>query len=238
MLVTQQKVLRKFWYTTLPMSQLADGPKPFTLLGDKIVVWKDGSGQPAAMRDRCCHRTAQLSKGFYDKGNLSCGYHGWTYDRTGKCVSIPQQPDIAIPAGAKVEAFRCEERYGYAWIALEEPLLPIPELAEGFDPRFRRIEQFYERWNCGALRMMENSFDNSHFSFVHKGTFGQFDQPKPSKYEIWPTEWGFDSETIVRVKNPTWSAIFILHSPDLERRSRIRLEALRRSCIPRVFGAS
>ena len=52
------------------------------------------------------------------------------------------------------------------------------------DPAFRRIHQFDEQWNCSALRMMENSFDNSHFSFVHKGTFGDIDQPKPEKYEL------------------------------------------------------
>ncbi|MEI6320285.1 MAG: aromatic ring-hydroxylating dioxygenase subunit alpha [Pseudomonadota bacterium] len=202
MLVTRQNVLRRFWYATMPIHHLDEGPKAFRLLGEDIVVWKDGEGRPAAMRDRCCHRTAKLSCGFYDKGNLACGYHGWTYDRTGRCVSIPQQPDTAIPAGARVPSYHCEERYGYVWVALEEPLLGIPDVPEGSDPKFRRIEQFYERWNCGALRMMENSFDNAHFSFVHKATFGQFNAPKPSKYELWPTDWGFDSESIVPVNNP------------------------------------
>ncbi|MBC7780084.1 MAG: aromatic ring-hydroxylating dioxygenase subunit alpha [Proteobacteria bacterium] len=202
MLVTKQKVLRRFWYATMPVSHLDAGPQAFTLLGEKLVVWKDGEGRLGAMRDRCCHRTAQLSRGFYDRGNLACGYHGWVYDRTGRCVSIPQQPETAIPSGARVEAFYCEERYGYAWVALEDPLLPVPDVPEGFDANFRRIEQFYEKWHCGALRMMENSFDNAHFSFVHKATFGQFNQPVPSKYELWPTDWGFDSETIVPVNNP------------------------------------
>jgi phenylpropionate dioxygenase-like ring-hydroxylating dioxygenase large terminal subunit len=50
--------------------------------------------------------------------------------------------------------------------------------------------------------MMENSFDNSHFSFVHKGNFGLFDNPKPSKYEFRPNEWGFEAETHVPVRNP------------------------------------
>ena len=35
-------------------------------------------------------------------------------------------------------------------------------------PPYRRIHQFDDRWNTAALRMMENSFDNAHFSFVHK----------------------------------------------------------------------
>jgi phenylpropionate dioxygenase-like ring-hydroxylating dioxygenase large terminal subunit len=49
---------------------------------------------------------------------------------------------------------------------------------------------------------MENSFDNAHFAFVHKGTFGDINQPKPEKYEIIETDDGFDAETIITVRNP------------------------------------
>ncbi len=49
---------------------------------------------------------------------------------------------------------------------------------------------------------MENSFDNAHFAFVHKSTFGDINQPKPEKYEIVETDYGFEAETIVTVKNP------------------------------------
>lgn len=64
MLTTRQKLWRHYWYATLRLSDLADGPKPFTLMGEKIVLFLDGEGQPAAMMDRCCHRTARLSKGW------------------------------------------------------------------------------------------------------------------------------------------------------------------------------
>lgn len=202
MLVTRQKTLRKFWYATVRIDDLREGPRPFTLLGEKIVLWLDRDGKPAAVKDRCCHRTAQLSKGFVQGGNIVCGYHGWEYDRAGKCVRIPQQPDSQIPAGACTTAYRCEARYGYAWVALDEPLLGIPVFQEDGAPGFRRIFQFYESWNTSPLRVMENSFDNSHFSYVHKANFGQFDQPKPSKYEIRATDWGFEAETIVPINNP------------------------------------
>jgi phenylpropionate dioxygenase-like ring-hydroxylating dioxygenase large terminal subunit len=202
MLVTKQKVLRRFWYATVRLDSLDDGPKPFTLLGERIVLFQDAAGKPAALRDRCCHRTAQLSKGWCEDGRLVCGYHGWTYDGTGKVVRIPQQPESAIPAGARVPAYACEARYGYAWVALDEPLQPIPDFAEDANPGFRRIFQFYERWNTSGLRLMENSFDNSHFSFVHKANFGQYDAPAPSKYEVRPTDWGFEAETVVPINNP------------------------------------
>ncbi|HEX8604232.1 MAG TPA: aromatic ring-hydroxylating dioxygenase subunit alpha, partial [Pseudoduganella sp.] len=202
MLVTQQKVLRKFWYALMPMSALDAGPQPFTLLGENIVVWKGADGKPAALRDRCCHRTAKLSKGFVENGNIVCGYHGWTYDCSGSCVRIPQSPDSRIPQGARVPAYHCDERYGYVWVALEDPLQPIPYFPEEGAPGYRRILQFYERWNTSPLRVMENSFDNSHFSFVHRATFGVADKPKPSRYEFVERENGFYAETVIDAANP------------------------------------
>ena len=201
MLVTQQKVLRRFWYVVMPIGMLADGPKPFTLLGEKIVLWLDAEGKPAAVRDRCCHRTAKLSKGFCDSGLLVCGYHGWTFDRTGKCVRIPQNPENMIPAGAKVDAYRCEERYGYVWVALDDPLQPIPELPEANDPAFRHVHQFYETWKCGAFRLMENSFDSAHIAYVHRATFGDMDSPRPVKRELTELPWGFETYAETPVRN-------------------------------------
>src|SRR5262245_1424022 len=202
MLVTHQPVLRRFWYATVPVGHLQDGPRPFTLLNENIVLFLDADGRPAALADRCCHRTARLSTGSTAEGLLVCGYHGWAYNRTGHCVRIPQADAQAIPTDARVPAYRCAAHHGYAWVALEDPLLPLPDIPEAQDPQFRRIHQFYEVWQCASLRFLENAFDNAHFSFVHKHTFGQGDQPTPSRYALWPTAWGFDSETIVPVNNP------------------------------------
>jgi phenylpropionate dioxygenase-like ring-hydroxylating dioxygenase large terminal subunit len=203
MLVTQQKVLRRFWYATVRIDDLRQGPRAFTLLGEPLVLFLDAQGVPAALQDRCCHRTARLSRGWVDGGNIVCGYHGWTYDRSGRCVAIPQQaPDRAIPPAACTKAYACVERYGYAWVALEDPLRPVPEFPEDGDPAYRRIYQFYETWKTSPLRMMENSFDNSHFSFVHRANFGIFGQPRPSKYELRETDYGFEAETIVPINNP------------------------------------
>lgn len=49
---------------------------------------------------------------------------------------------------------------------------------------------------------MENSFDNSHFSFVHKANFGLFDQPQPASYAFRETDYGFEAETRVPIRNP------------------------------------
>ncbi len=164
MLNTKQPVLRRFWYAVMPVDLLKDGPRPFTLLGEPIVLFLDANGEPAALEDRCCHRTARLSKGWCKNGNIVCGYHGWEYDRDGTLVMIPQFPFEQPIPDAKARSFRAQTRYGYIWVALDEPLSDIPDVPEDRDVAYRRIHQFYDKWNTAALRLMENSFDNAHFS--------------------------------------------------------------------------
>lgn len=202
MRVTLQKTLRKFWYATVRVDALADGPKPFRLLGEDIVVFLDSKGEPAALRDRCCHRSAKLSKGWIDGDQLVCGYHGWGFDREGRVVRIPQLPaDVEIGTHV-IPRHHAKSAYGYVWVALDDPIGDIPPVPEDSDPGFRRIFQFYDTWNTSSIRLMENSFDNAHFSFVHKSTFGQINQPKPEKYEIVETDFGFEAETIITIVNP------------------------------------
>lgn len=205
MLVTQHPVLGRFWYPLAPMAKLADGPVPVTLLGTKLVLWRAPDGEPAALIDRCCHRTAELSKGWVDAehGGLACGYHGWTFDRSGQCVRIPQWKDQSRDIAFGVEAFQARERYGYVWVCLDaEPLAPIPDIPEASDPAFRQIDEFYEVWNAPGLRIMENSFDNAHFSYVHRESFGIIENPEPADLKIEAQEHGFVMRTVVPVKNP------------------------------------
>jgi phenylpropionate dioxygenase-like ring-hydroxylating dioxygenase large terminal subunit len=208
MLVTQQTVFRRFWHAVMPLSQLAGGtPQAFKLLGENIVLFLDAAGQPAALKDRCCHRTAKLSKGRCIDGALQCGYHGWTYNAAGRVVRIPQyDADRVIPPDYCTPAYRCVAKHGYAWVALvglhEEPLASIPDIPEFGAPGWRTIFQFYETWATSPMRALENSFDNSHFSFVHRATFGVAAQPKPSRYELVEKDGGFYAETVIDASNP------------------------------------
>jgi phenylpropionate dioxygenase-like ring-hydroxylating dioxygenase large terminal subunit len=223
MLVTRQPVFRKFWHAVMPLSRLhGDTPQPFTLLGEDIVLFLDANGQPAALKDRCCHRTARLSKGRCVDGALQCGYHGWTYNAAGRVIRIPQyDPERAIPADYGTPAYRCVAKYGYAWVALEEPMAPIPDVPEFDAPGWRTIFQFHEVWATSPVRALENSFDNSHFSFVHRATFGVADQPKPSKYELVQKHGGFYAETVIAATNlPAWQRVSGSADPVTQRHMR------------------
>lgn len=172
MLVTAQPVLRRFWYPTLRIEDLRTGPRSFTLLGQDIVLWLDAENQPAAAIDRCCHRFARLSRGASVDGNIQCPYHGWEYNRDGNCVIVPQLPGHTIPRSYRVDAFHCKERYGYAWVCLDEPLDAIPDVPEAEDRRFRAMPLERELFQCSSLAGIDNFFDNSHHHFVHGSTFG------------------------------------------------------------------
>ena len=201
MLVTRQKILRRFWYPVMPVAMVEAGPQPFTLLGEKIVLWKSAEGSVAALADRCPHRSAALSLGWVDGNALVCPYHGWSYDGSGACVRIPQRPQSNGLKGQVVPSFACTVRYGHVWVALGEPLEPIPDWPEEDDPHYRRIDQFYEPWRCAGLRLMENSFDNAHIHFVHRKTFGDIDDPEPPQPAIERLPHGFVARSDVPVYN-------------------------------------
>jgi phenylpropionate dioxygenase-like ring-hydroxylating dioxygenase large terminal subunit len=205
MLVTRQKVLRRFWYPVMPDAALADRPVPFRLLGRDIVLWRGKDG-PAALADLCPHRGAKLSMGFLDHDlpdgpALACGYHGWAFGADGRCRKVPQahEPLRGMKGGAKPH--HAASRYGWVWVALDDPLMDIPEIPEAADPRFRRIDEFHEPWSAAGLRIMENSFDTAHFSYVHAATFGIPEDPRPAPSSIEHTPWGFVMRSEAPVKN-------------------------------------
>lgn len=205
MLVTQHPVFRRFWYPVMPLSLLEQGsPQPFELLGERIVLWLDKAGQPQAAADRCCHRSAQLSKGIVCDDHIRCPYHGWEFDGTGACVKVPQLPDQArIPESYRIPAYLCQARYGYAWVCLHpQPLRGIPVIPEAEDPSYRLIHEFYERWECASLRICENEFDAAHISFVHQNTFGSMEDLVPSHFEVEELDYGIRTRTVLGVANP------------------------------------
>ncbi|MGD1863802.1 MAG: Rieske 2Fe-2S domain-containing protein [Phormidesmis sp.] len=203
MLVTQQPVFRRFWYPVMPLLALSAGPKAFELLGEPLVLWLDEQGKAAAVRDRCCHRTAKLSLGKVEQGRICCPYHGWEFGTDGTCKHVPQLKDgQKIPATYCVDAYHCAERYGYAWICLEDPIIDIPAIDEASDDKYRLIQEFYEPWHCAGLRVMENELDLAHPTFVHTSTLGSEEHPTPDELDITETDWGIHVFGKLGVVNP------------------------------------
>lgn len=202
MLATEQPVLKRFWYPTLSYKELETGPKPFQLLGEKIVLWLDEEGKPVALEDRCPHRSVPLS---YDAavvdGNIRCAYHGWRFNSQGTCTKIPQMPSVTPSKQCRVKSYHSAERYGYVWVCLEEPLADIPFIPKAYEPNYRQIHEYAQVWQCNAFRVTENALDISHISFVHRNSFGDENEPVAPELEVIELENGVQMKGQVPVAN-------------------------------------
>jgi nitrite reductase/ring-hydroxylating ferredoxin subunit len=120
-----------------PVALSADLPAgvviPAWASAESIALWRSRSGRLAASTDRCPHRGMRLSHGFVRGEALSCIYHGWSYDRTGKCLRIPAHPGLTPPQTIRAGAFDVEESGGVVWVAIGRPVNPPPRL-EGLVP--------------------------------------------------------------------------------------------------------
>ena len=178
--------LRRFWHPVAESSWVADSPVAVTLLGEGLVLFRS-NGAPRAFSDLCAHRGTRLSLGWVtDDGCLQCPYHGWKYDAEGTCVHIPSQPADAqrIPSRARAIAYRCEERYGLVWVALDDPMRPPPEFPWFDDPEFHTWSKFCGTRAAGAARFAENALDLAHLDFVHPGLLGTHGDTIIDPYEV------------------------------------------------------
>lgn len=174
-------IARDFWYPVALTDELEEGPIARRLLDENIVLFKHQDGV-AALRDLCCHRGTPLSMGSVENGVIVCGYHGWEYDDSGRCVRIPQRgPERAIPRQAKVDSYHAVERFGAVWVCLGEPRFELPIFPEFDDPNYHTIFTGTYTWEAGAARMMENFIDPAHFAFIHPGILGD---PRRPEFEL------------------------------------------------------
>lgn len=181
------KALRHFWHPVLYASALGELPARAELLGEAIVLVRL-EGELCAFRDLCAHRGTALSLGEVEDESLRCPYHGWRYDRDGRCVHTPQRPDLARALNARLAKFSVEERYGLIWVALvDQPYFPIPEFPQFDDPEIGLRHEFVPTtdWECSAPRRTENFTDLSHFSVVHDGILGERGRPEVPRHEVW-----------------------------------------------------
>ncbi len=125
--------LRNYWY---PLIQDKKVPKrkpiKISLLGDDLAVFRNAEGSVVAVADICPHRGARLSEGhIHWPGYVSCPYHGWTFDETGKNVAVLSEgPGAAISgtSGTSAKKYPTNTLRGSVFVLVgEEEPAPIEE---------------------------------------------------------------------------------------------------------------
>jgi phenylpropionate dioxygenase-like ring-hydroxylating dioxygenase large terminal subunit len=163
---------QQHWHPVAAGESLSGSPVSAHLLGEDLVLWRDGAGAVHAWPDRCPHRGARLSLGRIEEGRLECPYHGWQFAPGGQCVHVPALPAFMPPATHRVATHEAREAHGLVWVRLASGELDLPAFTAEADTRLRKL-------NCGpyvveasAPRIVENFLDMAHFGFVHEGWLG------------------------------------------------------------------
>ncbi len=162
-----------FWYPLLRSKRLAKGKTAaVSFAGAPIVLARSATGVVFALEDRCAHRQVPLSGGVVQGEALKCGYHGWSYDRSGRCVDVPYLGKCSLPNGVK--AYPCREAYGLIFVFPGDPALaervPFPHVPASLGTSYKT--RFLEREiGCHFTFMHENLMDMNH-QFLHRRLMG------------------------------------------------------------------
>jgi phenylpropionate dioxygenase-like ring-hydroxylating dioxygenase large terminal subunit len=161
------------WQIACRSAALKARPLAVTISDTHLVLFRDGTGQAAALQVRCAHRGAPLSRGRVCDGAIECPYHGWRYGGDGRVVRVPSLPARTMPPDrATTHAFRTVEQQGFVWVALgDTALTTLPHrfahLGEAGFTSFRMRTCF--RATVDAC--LENFLDIPHATFVHRNWF-------------------------------------------------------------------
>ena len=163
-----------YWYPVAWCDELKAGRTlARRFAGEPIVLYRGRSGKVFALEDRCAHRQVPLHLGVVNGDELKCHYHGWTYNCTGKCVSIPYKLPVRLLGG--VRAYPACEIDGLIFVfpgdpALAESRLPSSSLgsSQRKDYKSRRLNREVA---CHYTFMHENLFDMNH-QFMHRKQMG------------------------------------------------------------------
>ncbi len=163
-----------FWYPVAWSREVKKGEThAVRFAGEPIVLIRPEEGEVFALENRCAHRQVPLDQGVVSGCAVRCGYHGWTYDASGKCIDVPYLGKGKLPNGVK--AYPCREAEGMIFVFPGDPALagtkPFPSLGSAADKRFK-TRRFGREVACHYTFMHENLMDMNH-QFLHRKQMGQ-----------------------------------------------------------------
>ena len=163
------KKLESTWLVACQSSELTKKkPLAVTVLSRKIVLFRSDS-DVAAIEDRCPHRNVPLSSGTVVKGNIQCPYHGWTFDKNGRCTKVPSLNKNQTPR-CQIPSFNIHDDNQFVWIQISpnshstRPSYPLVEK----NKKKLIFSVFKFEFQSHLIDLIENLFDPFHTHYVHK----------------------------------------------------------------------
>lgn len=92
-----------------------------------VIRGEDGIAR--GFHNVCRHRGSRLcNSSDSSSAHVRCPYHHWTWQPTGKLLSMPEGTQFLQPPGdVALLPVLCEERHGLVWLCLDTPRVPLDE---------------------------------------------------------------------------------------------------------------
>jgi phenylpropionate dioxygenase-like ring-hydroxylating dioxygenase large terminal subunit len=175
------KVLRQYWMPAALSDELM-GARPVvavTLLGEKLVLFRDENGNLGLIDRYCPHRGADLCFGRLEDNGLRCPFHGWHFDVSGQCVDTPGEPEGSrLYEKITTSSYPVVENNGIIWAYMGQGEPPEFPALDCFKAPDSHVFAFKGLWQCNWLQALEVGIDPAHASFLHR--FLQDEDPKDS----------------------------------------------------------
>jgi phenylpropionate dioxygenase-like ring-hydroxylating dioxygenase large terminal subunit len=165
------ELLRRYWQPIALSKELPEdgAPLPVRIMSEDLVLFRDETGQLGLLGIHCAHRGADLSYGRLEDGGLRCIYHGWLYDRAGRCLEQPGEPaGSTFHERIQHTAYETHEAGGviFAYMGPKPvPLFPNYEYFQVPDEHRWFHKYLHE---CNYLQGNEGNMDPTHPFFLHR----------------------------------------------------------------------
>ena len=160
--------MRRFWHPVAVAEDLKEFPKAVRILGEDLVVFRDGSGQLGLLELHCAHRASSLEFGLIEERGIRCCYHGWTFDVDGKILKMPGV-EGTLKDRLYQGAYPVVEKYGlvFAYMGPPDKKPEFPESATFNLPGYQYGAPNEIIWPCNWLQMKDNNVDPAHAAILH-----------------------------------------------------------------------
>lgn len=193
------ELMRRYWHPVGLSTDATATPRRVRVLGEDLILFRDGQGRAGLVHPACAHRGASLYYGRVEEQGIRCCYHGWLFDVQGRCLDQPCEPEGGkLRHNVRQPWYPVEERYGLVFAYLgppqRKPLLPRYDVLETLEPG-----EFIEADGtslgsggpaivpCNWLQHFENVVDSFHVPILHGSFSGT--QFVPEMAQMPQVEW-------------------------------------------------
>jgi len=164
-------VFRRYWLPVCVSTQIArpdSDPLRVSLLGERVVAFRDSQGKVGVLDELCPHRGASLALGRVEECGIRCLYHGWKFGVDGTILDTPNYRNPRFRERFHARAFPVREEGGLVWTYLgppdKEPVFTRYAFMDAHEEH-RTIIRVNVKANYTQL--VEGGFDSSHVGILH-----------------------------------------------------------------------